>query len=301
MTLDELEERLGRALQARTAQDLQAVTWDLPAPAPPERPPRSVWHQAGFRYHAAAYGFTNAFLVGTWALTGHGFFWPFFPAMGWGIGLGVHGVAAHYQATHPAEVPPPRAVEAASAAGGRGSGIFPAGPAASSHGPAATSYVAVLFVDVANSTGLTEAMGDAEWRNVRARHLALVRACVEGHRGLEVSVQGDGLFARFPATADAAGAAVEIQRRIRDRKDEQGFAPSVRIGLHAGEAVEDGEDLLGTVINVAARVTGEAAPDQILCTEAVADRLGRAFALADGGLRTLKGVARPRHLLVVEW
>ena len=293
LSLEELEDRIAQTFKARTGRDLTAVTWDLPTspPGPPRR--RSVWQQAGFRYHAASYGFTNAFLIGTWALTGHGFFWPFFPAMGWGIGLGVHGVVAHHHAT---SEPPPRS-----------HAIHQAPPAAQLVAPApaiptlTTSYVAVLFVDVANSTGLTEAMGDGEWRNVRARHLDLVRASVRDHQGREVSVQGDGLFVRFATPEAAAACAVDIQRRIRDRKAETGFAPSVRIGIHAGEAVEDDEDLLGSVINLAARVTAEAAPNQILCTESTADRLGRDFTLEDRGLRSLKGLPRPRHLLSVEW
>ena len=40
---------------------------------------------------------TNALLVGTWGLTGHGFFWPFFPIAGWGIGLGLHGIVTDHQ------------------------------------------------------------------------------------------------------------------------------------------------------------------------------------------------------------
>lgn len=290
LSLDELEDRIALTFRARTASDLQAVVWDLQLAETPA-PRQSIWQRAGFRYHAAAYVLTNAFLVGTWAITTpHALFWPFFPAMGWGVGLGVHGVVAHYAVTH-AGTEPSR---------DRPGPALPAGPPPPPALPR-TRYVAVMFADVTNSTGLTEAMGDAEWRNVRARHLALVRTCVQDHAGEEVSCQGDGLFARFRTPADAAACAVELQRRIHDRKSDAGFSPSVRIGLHAGEVVEEHEDLLGHVVNVAARVTGEAAANQILCTESVADRLGANFELEDCGLRTLKGVSRPRHLLAVVW
>ena len=41
-----------------------------------------------FRTHVAIYVIVNAMLVGIWAVTGAGFFWPIFPILGWGIGVG---------------------------------------------------------------------------------------------------------------------------------------------------------------------------------------------------------------------
>jgi class 3 adenylate cyclase len=119
--------------------------------------------------------------------------------------------------------------------------------------------------------------------------------------GAEVGAQGDGFLTRFGSPCDAVRCGIEVQRRLRDQREETGFALSVRIGLHAGEAVEDTGDLLGTVINMAARVTSEAQPTEVLVTEAVADQLDGRFELADRGLRTLKGLSRPRHLFAVEW
>jgi hypothetical protein len=52
---------------------------------------RAVQHlkkKSEFRAHLLAYLLINAFVVGIWAVTGAGFFWPVFPIMGWGIGLG---------------------------------------------------------------------------------------------------------------------------------------------------------------------------------------------------------------------
>ena len=43
-----------------------------------------------FRGHAVIYVLVNTFLVALWAITGAGFFWPIFPILGWGIGLGAH-------------------------------------------------------------------------------------------------------------------------------------------------------------------------------------------------------------------
>ncbi len=37
-----------------------------------------------------AYVVVNAFIVGIWAVTGSGFFWPIFPILAWGMGLIFH-------------------------------------------------------------------------------------------------------------------------------------------------------------------------------------------------------------------
>jgi len=43
-----------------------------------------------FRTHVVIYIIVNAMLVGIWAVTGAGFFWPIFPILGWGIGVGAN-------------------------------------------------------------------------------------------------------------------------------------------------------------------------------------------------------------------
>jgi 2TM domain len=43
-----------------------------------------------FSANLFAYVLVNAFLVGIWAVTGAGFFWPVFPILGWGLGLFFH-------------------------------------------------------------------------------------------------------------------------------------------------------------------------------------------------------------------
>jgi 2TM domain len=43
-----------------------------------------------FSTHVVIYVIVNAMLVGIWAVTGAGFFWPIFPILGWGIGVGAN-------------------------------------------------------------------------------------------------------------------------------------------------------------------------------------------------------------------
>jgi class 3 adenylate cyclase len=300
--LDELERRLDAAVQARTVGELASLVWDLPGVTADQTPPRKpriwqVWRDAGFQVHATTYGLSNGFLVGIWALTGAGFFWPFFPAAGWGIGLGAHAAAVRAWQVHQYRARG-RAVERSQ---GNEERRIAAEGAGSTAPPAPRDRVAVVFTDVVESTRLTEAIGNQEWSRLRSRHLALLRDCYSTHRGNEVNAQGDGCLAQFASPSDAVHCAVEIQRRLQAQREEAGFALTVRIGVHAGDAVVDANDLLGTAVNMAARVMSEAAPREILVTETIADELDARFDLEDRGLRTLKGFARPRHLLAVRW
>jgi class 3 adenylate cyclase len=162
-------------------------------------------------------------------------------------------------------------------------------------------WVTVMFTDLANSTRLNELLGDDEWTRVLGHHREFVRAKLDAFDGEVVGTQGDGFLARFPAPARAVDCAVGIQRELHTVAHEAEVPLEVRIGIHAGDAVEDDGDLVGRVVNVASRVTGQAAPGEILVTEPVADNVDGDVRFDDRGLVDLRGVARARHLLAVEW
>ena len=158
-----------------------------------------------------------------------------------------------------------------------------------------------MFADIVDSTRLTAVIGDEDWTRVRARCRQLLHDCYATHDGAEVSSHGDGFLARFTAPVGAVRCAIEIQRRLHDERRQMGFAPTLRIGINCGDAVDEDGDLLGTVVNLAARVMADAQPGEILTTEAIADRLDDRFGLEDRGLRVLKGMSRPCHVLSVIW
>ena len=176
-----------------------------------------------------------------------------------------------------------------------------AGASTASNGPTDRRFVVAEFVDVVGSTSLNEALGDEGWMRVRERFRALVDECVRDTGGFEANTAGDGVLVRFDHPTGAVRCGVEILRRLERQRRTTGFAPSVRIGIHSGDAVSDGDDIIGAVVNLASRVTGAAEPDELLCTEHVADHLEDNYTTVGRGLHTLKGVTRPRHLLAVDW
>jgi len=50
-----------------------------------------------FRRHVVVYIVVNLFLIGIWALSDAGFFWPIFVILGWGVGLLINGWDAYFK------------------------------------------------------------------------------------------------------------------------------------------------------------------------------------------------------------
>ena len=86
LTAEEHEQRADAVLAARTQSDLDALFEDLP----PAKARHRGRRRDGFPEHLRAYVLVNLLLIGIWAATGFGYFWPIWPIMGWGVGLLSH-------------------------------------------------------------------------------------------------------------------------------------------------------------------------------------------------------------------
>ncbi len=150
-----------------------------------------------------------------------------------------------------------------------------------------------LFTDIVGSTSLLDAIGDDAWQDVRRWHDDTLRACFPRHDGDEVDHAGDGFFVSFPDAASAVACAIEIQQRLVAHRREHGFAPSVRIGLHAAEATEDGEGFAGRGVHAAARIGALAGGGEILASHDTVARAGRRDRV-DGPRGRPQGILRGR-------
>ena len=101
LTPQELEERVERALAARTRGELASVVEDLPEESSATKR-GSVVHEGGgdMRRQVAVYAAVNLLLIVAWAISGAGYFWPLWPLLGWGLALAKHharqGRARHH-------------------------------------------------------------------------------------------------------------------------------------------------------------------------------------------------------------
>lgn len=163
------------------------------------------------------------------------------------------------------------------------------------------STCAVMFADVAGSTALYERIGD------RAA-LSLVAACLEGMRGIVVrhggrvvKNVGDGLMVAFPESSAAARTAIELQ----ESRAGAGDGLSLRVGFHAGHAIERDSDLFGDAVNLAARIGDLAKPGQILTTLETVQQLPGSYRAVTRPLGSIavKGKALPveAHEIVWDW
>jgi class 3 adenylate cyclase len=158
-----------------------------------------------------------------------------------------------------------------------------------------------LFSDIVDSTRLSEAMGDAAWEPLLQWHDRTLRAEFERWNGEEIKHGGDGFFVAFREADDAIACAAAIQRALARHRAEHGFAPSVRIGLHAGEATARERDYFGSAVTRAARISAAAGAGEVLASADLVAGCRRAVPVSGERTLELKGIAEPVVAVLVSW
>jgi class 3 adenylate cyclase len=161
----------------------------------------------------------------------------------------------------------------------------------------------VLFTDIADSTTLTQALGDQAALAMLGVHDTIVRDALSASGGREVKHTGDGIMASFVSAAGAVRCAIEIQRQLDKHSRENPDRPlKVRVGAAAGEPVEQHNDLFGSTVQLAARLCAHAQPEQILVSNAIAELcIGKGLSFEDVGEVTLKGFDSPVRAHAAAW
>ncbi len=136
-----------------------------------------------------------------------------------------------------------------------------------------SDHLAVLFADVAESTGLYRRLGDLEALSVVSASLNAMKAVLPQHQGHLIKTLGDAVMCVFPDAGCAVDAAIEMQRAIVNLRP-SGVAVQIRVGLHTGPVVIGNDDVYGDTVNVAAYLADAATADQILIAEETLKALG---------------------------
>src|SRR5438132_2642263 len=156
-----------------------------------------------------------------------------------------------------------------------------------------------MFTDIVKSTNLVEALGDEAWQGVLRWHDETLRSLFAAHKGEEVVATGDGFFVGFDSPEDALACAVGIQRKLADHRRLNGFAPKVRIGVHASGATQVGRNFSGKGVHEAARIAALADGNQILSSLSTA--AGGRFPTSEQEAVTLRGTSDPIEIVTIEW
>jgi len=110
-------------------------------------------------------------------------------------------------------------------------------------------------------------LGDERGRAVLREHERIAREALKAHGGSEVKTTGDGFMASFGSVTRAVECAIALQRAFAER---EGEPLSVRVGLNAGEPIEEDGDLFGATVILASRVAARAERGEILVADTCA-------------------------------
>lgn len=156
-----------------------------------------------------------------------------------------------------------------------------------------------VFTDIADSTALSESMGDHKWSEVIADHFTVVEGIVTGGGGSVVKTLGDGGMFAFRSGTAALLAAIEIQQSVTSSTEPR---VSLRVGVHTGDVVQGQHDYIGLTVAKAARVAAAAEGNQILVSSTTADIVNHSdIDFGDPITVELKGISGTHLLLPLDW
>ncbi len=155
---------------------------------------------------------------------------------------------------------------------------------------------AIMFTDLVGFTKLAQ-VDEAGALRLLEEHRALVRPIFASRGGREVKTMGDGFMIEFPSAVESLRCAVEIQAAMAQRNSTR--VPKerldLRVGVHVGDVVREGNDLVGDGVNIASRIEPLAPPGGICITGSVLDQIRNKVDVKVQKLRgvTLKNVSTP--------
>lgn len=188
-------------------------------------------------------------------------------------------------------------------------------PAAEAEIPAAAEaerrQVTILFVDLSGFTAFSSVRGPEETHRLLSRFFETVDGIVDSYGGTIDKHIGDAVMALFGAPVAhgndperAVRAAIDIHGAMEALGDEMDLKIEVHAGIASGQVVASGlgsishreYTVLGTSVNLAARLVEMAAPGETLVSDAVHRALPRFVNVEEMGEVTVKGLERPVKL-----
>lgn len=156
----------------------------------------------------------------------------------------------------------------------------------------------ILFADIANSTALTERLGDSAFRAMARELDGALRERIHdaGGTAIEGKLLGDGVLAVFTSARQAIECALACNAASADAE------LPLHLGIHAGDVIREDNNVYGGAVNIAARIADTGAPGEVLVSQTVRDlaRTSASVAFEDRGEYELKGVSDPQRLFAVQ-
>lgn len=166
-----------------------------------------------------------------------------------------------------------------------------------------SAFRTIVFTDLKDSTLISTMYGDVKAMHLLRVHNALTRNVLREYNGNEVKHTGDGFMASFNSVSQAVKCTIGIQRAFaaynQEHPHEELF---VRIGVSAGEPIEESGDLYGKAVNLAARLCAYAEPAQIIAAKLVHNLCNdETICFSNVGDITPKGFVEAIQIYEVQW
>jgi class 3 adenylate cyclase len=163
--------------------------------------------------------------------------------------------------------------------------------------------VAVIFTDIEGSTKQWDKLGDVKGRLMIDQHNRLLFPVIKKFNGKIIKTIGDAIMAQFRNPKNALNASIAMQQALeRERRENDSFDLKVRVGIHYGSAIVEKNDIFGDVVNVAARVEGEADGNEIVISQNAVDKINRKdFKLVKKTKFVPRGKSRSLQLYKCKW
>ena len=163
--------------------------------------------------------------------------------------------------------------------------------------------LAVLFADISGSAKLYENLGDSEALATVERCLAIIKQVCLDSGGRVIKTIGDEVMAVFPGADGAARAATDMQARISAQRTSRGVPLAIHVGFHFGPVLEEGADVFGDTVTVAARLSNLAKGGQVFTSSQTVAELPPALRARtrDQHMQTVKGKQQDIGLFELVW
>ena len=154
---------------------------------------------------------------------------------------------------------------------------------------------AVLAADIVGYTRLMEQDTDGTVAAWHAAREDVIDPCIAEHAGRIVKHTGDGFLAEFPSVQNAVKCAVTMQEGLAAKPID------FRMGVNLGDIIDDGEDIHGEGVNIAARIESLAEPGGVCVSGDVHNQVRNRLELTfdDLGDKEVKHVSRPVRVYAI--
>ncbi|MCY7304747.1 MAG: adenylate/guanylate cyclase domain-containing protein [Rhodoferax sp.] len=164
---------------------------------------------------------------------------------------------------------------------------------------------ALAFTDIVESTRYFAQFGDEAGRRLQQLHLDLLEQNLVQHQGRLVGTAGDGAFVCFASASAAATSMAAFLNAMSAANQSRARAHqlSVRVGMHWGPVLTDGEQVTGDSVNLCARIASTAQPGQLRLSGEMFQQLAPQQRVACAVLASvpLKGITRAVELFEMHW